>query len=189
MCNAFSLDSRSYDPLWFLPSMATTSTPNFSTSDCTHRRKHCSNSLGLIFSNTLLKVSGLGIPSGSSRNVSSHSFLLIPYSWISSQQERACYYCQNSYGDDIGEWMPSCPFHSWVFYLCEVFLELTGNVFAVYAGCKRCFGLALLLKSRWHYFELVARWIKSYTSSDSATLFPTILLSGQIHLSIGFETR
>ncbi|WP_392482721.1 hypothetical protein [Nostoc sp. C110] len=36
-------------------------------------------------------------------------------------------------------------FHSGVFYLCEIFLKLSGNVFAIYAGCKRCFGFAILV--------------------------------------------
>ncbi len=40
--------------------MATTSTPNLSTSDLTHSWKHFSSSLGLILSNTLLNVSGHG---------------------------------------------------------------------------------------------------------------------------------
>ena len=84
----------------------------------------------------------------------------------------------------------SSPCHSGVFYLCEVFLKLNGNVFAIYTGCKRCFSFALfVLKSCWHDSNLAPRWIKSYPTSDSATLFPTWWQTRQVLLSTGFEMR
>jgi len=59
MCKAFSWDALSYDPLWALPSMATTSTPNFQPT-IAPTAENIAQILWGWFSNTLLNVSGLG---------------------------------------------------------------------------------------------------------------------------------
>jgi len=81
-----------------LPSMATTSTPNFSTNSCTHCRKHCSNSFGLIFLEYSSKRIWAGIPVVVLETSTTTLY------WVHTLQYlQPCalnYYCQNS--DDIG---------------------------------------------------------------------------------------
>jgi len=68
-----------------LPSMATTSRSNLSTSEPTHAMNPALKASGSIRMNTRRKVSCEGMPFGSSRNVLSQASLLRPYSAMSSQ--------------------------------------------------------------------------------------------------------
>ena len=58
-----------------LPSIGIICAPTVSTTDCTQRRKHCSNTFGSMRSNTRRNVSGQGIPEGKAKNCFNQSYL------------------------------------------------------------------------------------------------------------------
>jgi len=83
-----------------LPSMATTSTPNFSTNDCP-TAENIAQILWVDFLEYSSKRIWAGIPNGSSRNVDNHSIESILFNIFPTLCP--CYYCQNRNSDDIGK--------------------------------------------------------------------------------------
>jgi len=157
-------------------------TPNFSTNDCTHR-KHCSNSLGLI-----LEYSSKRIWLGFRMVVletSTTTLLLSPS--ISSQPCAPAITAKIAIVMiSVSKWHLStlgsftCVKYSWNLLVMSKLSTLGIKDVSVFLF----FSSQILLTLLW-----AARWIKSYPSSDSASLFPTLLLIKQVRLSIGFETR